>query len=494
MNPLKKLAGQTAVYGIPSIVGRILNYLLVPLYTRVFEQDEYGIVILMYSFVAVVFIILTYGMETAFFRYSELQKHNNNVYSTSQSSLLITTGSFLLLVFLFASDIARWIEYPNHSDYVVWLSLILGFDVLSAIPFARLRALNKALKFAAFKVINIATNIGFNLFFILLCPWLVKNFPESDLTGFILLFFDPGRSLIAYVFISNLLASGITFLLLLPDMLRIRLRIDPVLMKQMLIYALPMLFAGLAGVMNETLGRIMLRYLLPEDIAEAQLGIYSASYKVAILMALFIQAFRYAAEPFFFSYAREKDARSVYADMMKYFVIAISLIFLGIMLYLDVVILLIGSRFREGAEVIPILLVAYMFLGMYYNLSVWFKLTNNTKYGAMMAFAGAAVTLVLNYLLIPEMGYVGSAWATFACFGLMLVLSWLLMLRHYPIPYNIWKIILYFVTAIALFRVSILPDWSSQAYKFAFNTLLILVYVAVVWYNERKKLKKLLNN
>ena len=493
MNPLKKLAGQTAVYGIPSIIGRILNYLLVPLYTRVFEQAEYGVVILMYSFVAVAFIILTYGMETAFFRYSELHKNTNRVYSTSLTSILVSTSLFLFFIFLFSSDIASWIRYPGHQEYVIWLGLILAFDVVTAIPFARLRAKNRPMRFAVIKIINISVNIGFNLFFILLCPYLLNTYPEGSFTSFILLFFNQDISLIAYVFISNLLASAVTLILLIPDMLKIRLKIDPAIWKEMIVYALPMLIAGLAGVMNETLGRIMLRYLLPESVAEAQLGVYSACYKVAILMSLFIQAFRYAAEPFFFSYAHNKDAKAVYADMMKYFVIAISLIFLVIMLYLDVVILMIGKDFREGVNVIPILLMAYMFLGMYYNLSVWFKLTNNTKYGAFMAFAGAVITVVMNYLLIPVMGYTGSAWATFACFGSMLLISYLLMQKHYPIKYNLVKISAYLLVALAVFGISEWPDWLSSIWRYIFNSALLLLYLSFVAFNERKELKKMLH-
>lgn len=493
MNPLKKLAGQTAIYGVPSIIGRILNYLLVPLYTRVFEQAEYGVVILMYSFVAVAFIVLTYGMETAFFRYSELHKNSNKIYSTSLSSIFISSALFLLFIFLFSSNIASWIKYPEHPEYIVWLGLILAMDVVTAIPFARLRALNRPIRFAAIKIINISVNIGFNLFFILLCPYLVKNFQESSIAEFILLFFDPEISLIAYVFISNLLASAVTILLLLPDIFKIRLKIDPVVWKNMIVYALPMLIAGLAGVMNETLGRIMLRYLLPESVAEAQLGVYSANYKVAILMSLFIQAFRYAAEPFFFSYAREKDAKAVYADVMKYFVIAIASLFLLIMLYIDIVILMIGKDFREGAHVIPVLLIAYMFLGMYYNLSVWFKLTNNTKYGAFMAITGALITLVMNYLLIPVLGYTGSAWATFACFGGMLLISYLLMLKHYPIRYNIGKILAYLSVAFLLYLISKWPDWKMDLWKYAFNSVLMITYLSYVALLERKELKRMLH-
>ncbi|MCF8229196.1 MAG: polysaccharide biosynthesis C-terminal domain-containing protein [Bacteroidales bacterium] len=490
MNPFKKLAGQTAIYGVPSIVGRILNYLLVPLYTRTLDQAEYGVVILMYSFVAVFFIVLTYGMETSFFRYSELEKNKEKVYSTGLISLFVSTLAFLMAVLLFSGDIANWIKYPQHSEYVVWLGIILSLDVLSAIPFARLRMLNKARRFAMIKMINIGINIFFNLFFILFCPYILENHHEGFLFQVVQMFFDPQISLIAYIFISNLIASSITLLLLIPDIFSISFRFDKALWTRMIIYALPLLFAGLAGIMNETLGRIMLRYLLPENIAEAELGLYSASYKIAILMSLFIQAFRYAVEPFFFAYAGEKDARATYAQLMNYFSIAASLLFLAIMLYIDVVILILGKDFRSYVSVIPILLLAYMFMGLYYNLSVWFKVTNKTRYGAMMAIFGALITLLLNYLWIPRFGYLGSAWATFACYGSMLILSYFLMRKYYSVPYQVKKVVFYIALAVILFFVSQWIDFKSETAKYIVNTFLMLVYVFVAGAMEWKNLKQ----
>ncbi len=494
MNPIKKLAGQTAVYGIPSIVGRVLNYLLVPIYTRVFIPSEYGIVTLMYSFVAVAFIILTYGMETSFFRYSELQNDKRKVYSNAMLSIILTTSTFVLFIFLFTDNIAAWIKYPDYTHFIAWLGLIISLDVLTAIPFAKLRADNKPGRFAMIKIINISVNIGLNLFFILLCPYIYTSFNSGFFYRFVMLVFDPEIMLISYVFISNLIASIITLFLIIPEIFKIKIEFDIQVWKRMMVYGLPLLFAGLAGIMNETLGRILIRYLLPEDVAEAQLGIYAACYKIAILMSLFIQAFRYAAEPFFFSYAKQSDSKEVYAQVMKYFVIAISALFLVLMLYLDVIVLLIGKEFREGIHVVPILLLAYMFLGIYYNLSVWFKLTNNTKYGAWMAIFGAVITVVVNVILIPRIGYTGSAWATLICYAAIMILSFVLMNRFFPIRYNYFKILFYMGLAIMLYFVSTFFVFKSTIMHYLINTLLLLIYLLVFYRIEGKDLVKLIRH
>lgn len=490
LKQIKQLAGQTAIYGIPSIVGRILNYLLVPLYTRVLDQAEYGTVTLMYSFVAVVFIILTYGMETAFFRYSEVNRNKKSVYSTGIISLFCTTLIFLIFVLSFNDSIASWIKYPGFGHYVTYLSIIISLDVMSALPFAKLRAENRAGRFARIKLINISTNIAFNLFFILLCPYVLNHSNSTTFKEMISFVYNPEISLINYIFISNLIASSITIVLLIPDLLKIEFKMDQLVWKNLLKYGWPLLFAGLAGIMNETMGRILLRYLLPESIAEQQLGIYSASFKIAILMSLFIQAFRYAAEPFFFSYAKNKDSKEVYALIMNYFVIAVSLIFLAIMLYIDVVILILGKDFREAVNVIPILLFAYMFLGVYYNLSVWFKLTNKTLYGAYMAFIGAAITIGFNFLLIPVMGYTGSAYTSLLCYSTMMIISFFFMRRFFRVKYNIFKVLFYLFFAFIIYSISLYVAPEIQWMKLSVNTILLLVFIITTWFIERKRIKE----
>jgi len=492
LNPLKKLAGQTIIYGLPSIIGRTLGYLLVPIYTRVFDQGEYGTVTLFYSFVAVIFIILTYGMETAFFRFSELEKNKKNVFNTVFISLLITTSVFLVFTIIYSQDIANLIKYPGQKNYVLWFLIILSLDALACIPFAKLRSQNKAKRFATIKIINIITNICLNLFFILLCPYILINYHSGIIYDFVNTVFDTNLNLIAYVFISNLLASGLTLILLLPDILELKFCFNFSLWKRLVYYAFPLLFAGLAGIINETCGRILIRYLLPEGIAEQQLGIYAACFKIAIFMSLFIQAFRYAAEPFFFSYAKEKDSKKIYADLMTYFVIVASFIFLAIMMYIDIVIHFIGKEFREGASVIPILLLAYIFLGIFYNLSIWYKLTNKTKFGAFLAIFGALVTISMNFYAIPRLGYIGSAWATLLCYGLMMILSFLLSKKYYTVKYDLKKITGYIGLSVVLFIISKFLNIELLTLKLIINTIFILVFLSVVYFIEKPGLKKIL--
>jgi len=493
LNPIKKLAGQTVIYGFSSIVGRILNYLLVPLYTRVFTQGEYGIVNVMYSFVAVAFIILTYGMETTYFRYSELENGRKKVYNTILSSILTSTLVFLVFAIIFAPQIARTIEYPDNSEYIVLFAFILAFDAITAIPFAKLRAQNRPIKFAIIKLVNIGVNITLNLFFLILCPFLLKS-SNSAVSEFIQIFFKPEWGLIVYVFISNLAASAITFMLLFKEFKDFNFAFDVSLWKKMMRYSFPLLLTGLAGVMNETFGRLLMKYILPENTAEQQIGIYSASIKIAFLLNLFVQAFRYAAEPFFFAHEKEKDSKVVYARIMNYFVIATTLIFLGIMLYLNTVILIIGERFREGIVVIPILLMAYLFLGIFYNLAIWYKLTNKTKYGAYIAIGGAVITIVFNILWIPRFGYVGSAWAALLCYGTMMIISYLIGGKHYKVNYQVLKIIGYIGFSIVLVIISRSVTIENYILEFLKNTGLLLIYMVLIYFSERNDFRSFFLN
>ncbi len=497
MNPLKKLASQTAVYGLPSIVGRFLGYMLVPLYTRVFTTGEYGVVNVYYSYVAFLMVIVTYGMETAFFRFNENEENKEKVFSTGMISLITSSVLFLILASLFAQSIANWIEYPQHKDYVIWFAWILALDALSSIPFAKLRAQNKASRFATIKMINIFTNIGLNLFFILWCPFSLKHDGWSSANALINLFYQPQWG-IGYIFISNLVASGITLALLFPEFLGINWRPDTKLWRKMFFYAFPLLFAGMAGIVNETFDRLLLRYLLPANIAEDQVGIYGACYKISILMTLFIQAYRFAAEPFFFAMAKEKDAKMVYAKIMDYFVITVSLIFLITMLYLDdFFIHFIGKEFRGGRNVIPILMLANLFLGVYYNLSIWYKLTSKTIWGAWLSAIGAVITLVLNFWWIPLSpdhlihGYLGSAWATFICYGSMMILSYLIGQKYYPVKYNLLSFLGYMGFAILLYLVSTFVSIDSAFLRIFFHTILLLIFVLVIFFIEKPRLSKL---
>jgi O-antigen/teichoic acid export membrane protein len=324
MNPFKKLAGQTAIYGLPTIIGRLLNSFLVPLYTINFPPAEYGTVNEMYAYVSFLIIILTYGMETALFNFSRLQNdpdgtRKQKVYSTILTSIIISSGIFIAALIIFNQPIANLIRYPDHPEYITWFALILGMDAVSAIAFAKLREQNKAKTFSTIKTLWIGMNVVLNLFFIIFCPRVLHH-PDSFLYGFIQKIYSPEIG-IGYIFISNLIASAVTLLVQLPSILRTRFSFDFSLFKAILPYAFPLLIAGLAGMTNETMDRILLKYLLPADIALVQVGIYGACYKISIIMTMFVQTFRYAAEPFFFSHAKEQNATKMYAQVMNYFVI-----------------------------------------------------------------------------------------------------------------------------------------------------------------------------
>lgn len=495
MTVIKRLAGQTAIYGIPGILGRILGYLLVPLYTRVFLPGEYGTVNVFYSYASFLMVVLTYGMETAFFRFHQLENDKEKVFSTGMISLLFSSAVFLLLVSVFASPVAKWIDYPEHSEYVTWFGWILALDALSSIPFARLRAQNKPGRFASVKMSGILINIVLNLFFILLCPYIFSHSGDNIFSRFINLIYRPDWG-IEYIFISNLIASSIVLILLLPEIARTKWEIHPGLWKKMLLYAFPLLFAGMAGIVNETFDRLLLRYLLPADIASYQVGIYSACYKISILMTIFIQAYRYAAEPFFFAQAREKNALETYARIMDYFIVTVSLIFLGTMVYLDDFILpvLVGKNYWEGRAVIPVLMMANLFLGVYYNLSIWYKLTGKTIWGAWFSAIGAVVTLILNFWWIPLSsdhlihGYYGSAWATFICYAVMMILSYIIGHKYFPIKYNLKKIIGYLGLAVLLYVVNLLVQSGSPILRFLFHSFLLVVYLLVVLLIEKPKM------
>lgn len=493
MNPLRKLAGQTAIYGLPTIVGRLLNYLLVPLYTRAFIPAEYGIVTEMYAYVAFIFVILSYGMETAFFRFTAKGEENNRVFGTAVVSLIVTSAVFTIAGFSFADGISQFMGYPGHPEYIKWFILILATDAISTIPYANLRFENKPLRFAFIKIVNISANIGFNLFFIVLCPYLTEHQNGSYFAVLIQHIYNPEIG-VGYIFISNLIASLISFVLLIPDILKKELKPDFGLLRKMLAYAWPLLVFGLAGIINETFDRAILKHLLPASSDPmAQLGIYGACYKISILMTLFIQTYRYAAEPFFFDQARSADAKQTYAKLMHFFIIICLLIFLSVMLFEDIIILFIGPEFREGRGVIPILLLANLFLGVFYNLSIWFKLTDNTRKGALISVIGALITLVLNFILIPFMGYMGAAWATLICYASMMVISYLMGRKYYPVEYNLKGGAFYLLISLGLYYISTYVNTVSLAVNYTINASLLFLFLMVIAFRERKFIKEVMH-
>lgn len=492
MSAIKKLAGQTAIYGLSSIVGRLLNYLLVPLYTRIFAQAEYGVVSELYSYSSFLLILFTYGMETAFFNFMQKEEDKEKVYNTSLSAVLYTSFFLSGVMILFSGTFADWIKYPQHPEYVTWLALIIAFDAIAAIPFARLRQLNKAKRFAALKLVNIFLNIGFNIFFLILCPKFLKG-DAGFFTRIANSFYSPTIGL-GYVFISNVLASGITLLMLFPQFKNINYKPDIKLLKEMLWYAFPLLIAGFAGMINETFDRAVYKYLAPNPkTALAELGVYSACYKLSIIMTLFIQTFRYAAEPFFFSQQKNEDKKRVYANVMKYFVITCSLIFVSVMLYIDIIKIFIGEEFRSGLAVVPILLMANLCLGVFYNLSMWYKLTGQTRYGAYFSIAGGVATIILLFVLIPKFGYMGAAWATLITYALMMILSYITGQKNYPIPYDVGGSLLYVALALLIYLAAagLEKVFSLDGILLGVvNTILLLVFAAIVYSLNKNSFKK----
>ena len=491
MTAIKRLAGQTAIYGIPSILGRILGYLLVPLYTRVFSPGEYGTVNVFYAYASFLMVILTYGMETAFFRFNEQETNKEKVFSTGMISLLVTSVLFLVVISVFAQPLASLIDYAAHSEYIIWFGWILAFDAVSSIPFAKLRAQNRARRFAAIKIAGITINIALNLVLILLCPYLLKHNDIEIITRFVNIIYRSDWG-IEYIFISNLIASGVVLVLLIPEIGSVKWKVDPVFWRKMFIYAFPLLFAGMAGIVNETFDRLLLRYLLPENVASYQVGIYAACYKISILMTIFIQAYRYAAEPFFFAQSKEKNAKVLYARIMDYFIIIVSLIFLITMLFLDDFILyFIGKEYWSGRSVIPVLMLANLFLGVYYNLSIWYKLTGKTIWGAWLSAIGAIITLILNFWWIPLSsdhmiyGYYGSAWATFICYFSMMVISYIAGQKYFPVKYNLLKFFGYLGFAILLYLISIIVTVEHAFLKLTFHALLLVIFCISVLVIEK---------
>lgn len=489
MKALQKLAGQTAIYGLPSIVGRLLNYLLIPLHTSVFLTEQFGVITEMYAYVAFLVVMLTYGMETAYFRFQSQQNNDRSIYSTTLFSLFGSTILFWILTTYFAQEIANAIHYPNNSEYVVWFAFIVGMDAIASIPMARLRIEGKAMQFALINLISIAVNIGLNYFWVGYCiPATIEG-----KTNFFIEHFYTDEIGVGYVFLANLFASAFKFLLLSPQFIRLHLNFDVNLLKKMLLYGSPILISSIAIIINESADKILLKWLLVEELgntkATSEVGIYGACYKLSIIITLFIQAFRYAAEPFFFNQAEEKNAKTTYALVMKYFVMVCATIFLGVMLYIDIIKYFLADKaYWEGLHIVPILLFANIFLGLFYNLSVWYKLNGQTKYGAYIASFGALITLVLNLLLIPKIGYTGSAWATLVCYGSMVVISYFLGQKHFPIRYPIKKIFLYLSLSLIFYAVSLLLN--SEGFEwinFSLNTVLFLLFLGILYVLEKPK-------
>lgn len=493
-NPLKKLAGQTVVYGLGTILPRFLNYFLTPILTRAFLPAEYGINSELYAYISFLNILFTYGMETTFFNFNSKLENKEEVYNTALLSLLSSSIVFGLILILFASTIGDALSTPNAnypSEFITWCILIIATDAMMSIPFARLRASNKPLQFSILKLVNVIVNFGLTVFFVQFC----KGAYDREEHNFLSVLYNPEIG-IGYCFLANLIANVFTLLLLSRQILPLSLSLNTGLLKEMLRYTWPLIILGLAGMVNETLDRIILKKLMV-DKSEAQVaqGVYGACYKIAILMTIFIQAFRFAAEPFFFGKAKEKDSKKTYALVMKYFVIFCLLLFLGTLMNLEWIKYLIDEPYWNGLKVVPILLLANLCLGVVYNLSIWYKLSGKTTYGALISVAGAVVTIVINVIFVPAYSYLACAWATLAAYGSMMALSYILGQKHFPIKYNVRAMSVYVALTLGLYLLSLTyGSMENFVLKLILNNLLIGIFVWIVYKLEINNLKKLNSN
>lgn len=473
----------TAIYGVSSIVGRFLNWCLVPMYTYLFAAEQYGIVTNIYAYVALVLIILLYGMETGFFRFANHERWDNpmQVYSTTLISVGTTTIIFVALACLFSPQIAQALNCGDHPSFIWMMAVAVGIDAYSSIAFSYLRYKKRPVRFATLKFINIGLNIGLNLLFLIVCPWLQREAP-----GLIDWFYDADFG-IGYIFLANMLSSMAIMLMLLPE-LRVNYSFNSRLWREMIRYSFPLLILGVAGIMNQTIDKILLPFLIDDPTeASRQLGIYGANYKIAIVMVMFIQAFRFAYEPFIFDKNKESggDKRQAYSDAMKFFVIFGLFIFLGVMFFLDLLKYFISPRYFSGLQVVPIVMAAEFFFGIFFNLSLWYKLTDRTIWGTWFSLGGLAITLAINIIFVPHYGYIACAWAALCCYGAMMVASYLIGQKKYPINYDLRRLGLYILCAGALYGIATLATTDIEIVNYLLRSLLLVAFGALIWVKEK---------
>lgn len=480
MASIKSLFKDTAIYGVSSIVGRFLNWCLVPMYTYMFAEQEYGVVTNIYAYVALALVILTYGMETGFFRFAnhDRWKDPSEVYSTALISLGASSMLFIIAGCILSPAVARWLDCGAHPSFIWMMVITVGVDAYTSLPFAYLRYKKRPMRFATLKLVNIGLNIGLNLFFILLCPWLQRVAPTT-----IDWFYNPSFG-IGYIFLANLISSLVVLMLLLPEISGAGYRFNGCLWKEMLLYSYPILILGIAGIMNQTLDKILYPMLIPDKAeAMAGLGVYGANYKIAIVMVMFTQAFRFAYEPFIF--AQNKEAKGegkndAYRQAMNWFVAFGLLIFLGVMFFLPVLRYFISPKYFAGLKVVPIIMMAELFAGIFFNLSLWYKLSDRTIWGTWFSLMGLGVTVLLNVLFVPHFGYMACAWAALGCYGFMMLASWAVGNRKYPIGYDLPLLGLYFLGAFFLWGASIWLTTGNNWLDFPLRTLLLALFAGSV--------------
>ncbi|MCQ2348448.1 MAG: lipopolysaccharide biosynthesis protein [Paludibacteraceae bacterium] len=467
---MKILAKETAIYGLSSIIGKFLNYLLVPLYTYVLANTaDYGIVTNLYAWTALLLVILTYGMETGFFRFANKEGCDApSVYRTTLFTVLTTSVLFAVVCVLLRTPIANGLGYAGHASFIAMMAITVAMDAFACVPFAYLRYAKRPITFAALKLLFVVLNIAFNLLFLVVLK----------------------RQDVFYVFLSNILATAIQTLILIPFTLPKGGRYSFPLLGELLRYSLPLLVLGIAGIMNQTLDRIVFPYLYTGADAQAQLGIYGACFKVAMVMMMFTQAFRYAYEPFVFAKHKDRQSVEAYADVMKYYIIFSYLILLGVVVYLDIFKYIIGPAYWEGLKIVPVVLWTYVFQGVYFNLSFWYKLTDETKWGAYFSLIGLAITVVLQVVGVPRIGYWASCGSSLVCYFVIMLLSYGVGRKHLNIPYDLKRIGIYTVLTLALLVAFYLPTYSNMWLRMLTGTGLLIVFLAIFYILDFKNLLK----
>ncbi len=497
MSSIKKLAGQTMWYGVSSIAARFLFYLLTPYLTYKLSVTGYGDMSIMYAAIPFLNVIFTYGIETAYFRFASKDEYKNDIYSTATISVLCSTLLLTTVLILSRSSLAHLLRLDNHREFITYSALIIAFDTLSTLPLAKLRLAQRPRKYAMIMISKILVQIGIIYFLLSVCPKLALENPS----GFIATFYDPGYG-VGYIIIANLCAAFFALVLLRSEFFSFEFKFNSKVWLTMMAYSLPLLIAGFGGMINETFDRIMLTWLAPVsgiNAAKDEVAIYSACYKLSILISLFIQAFRMGAEPFFFKQSEGLNPQKTYARVMKFFVITITIMFLVVAMYIDIWKYFLSTDsaklkiYWTGLKVVPILLLANMFLGIYYNLSIWYKLTHKTISGAYITLIGAAITLLINFIFIPYFGYMACAWATFFCYGSMMVISYLWGQKAYPIPYAWKKLVAYIVIVVLLYFIhsAIIYFFKGNIFSLVAATILLAGYLWFILRVEAKEFSRM---
>jgi O-antigen/teichoic acid export membrane protein len=478
---VRKLAGQTVIYGLGTIVPRFLHYaVLTPFYTRIFtDTGDYGVVTELYAWMVLLLVVLTYGMETGFFRFVQNKEEAEKVYSTALISLLVSSFLFVAAVNIFIGPVSEAMNYGSNHDYIRMFAGIVAIDAFAAIPFARLRKENKPILFSAIKMINVFITLALVVFLLRIAPEIYENS-----TGWFRKVYNPNYK-VGYIFVANLISSGATLLMLTPYIFRIKFRFDFSIWKRMLLYSYPLMLAGLSGSVNDAIDKILLRRMIGGDAGLDTVGVYGGAYKIGVLMALFIQMFRFAAEPFFFERAKHADAKETYAFVMKYFVIIMLIVFLGINLYISGFQYIVGKNYRDAIVIVPIISMAYLLYGVYVNHSIWYKLNDLTRFAVYITIIGAIITVVVNVLFIPSFGYMASAWAHIASYGTMIILSFIFAERHYKVKYEMSKLIPYVLMAVGFVVFGLTFNYPGLFWELLINTGLIIIFIAFAEYRDK---------